>query len=381
MRETHRQHFNGTVGSTRGSFRRSTGIALRDQSGHWRHPERKLREERQIRSGEDQGLKAMKNRTQLNSVHSLGCGEASCAHNEVKLENYRTGHKGSRNVKTVSKRIAQAVRLNLRDHGCGVPTLSPASPAEMKRMLRGLSYTEAQIETGLKMQVSFIYFGVLHYDFFFLLPSFFVIKASRKRGLSADEKKSRLLQLFYESNEFFLMKELERRAPKEKGIVPQSVKEVTQLLVDEGLVECEKIGTLSCFWAFPSKATQTRKRKLEDLDAKIGEAKKKVESLKEEVNKARLGKEETKERAKLILRYSSLRDTLSELRQKRIKLDESGPEAIMRAESSASAARDAVNRWTDNIFAIKKWCKKKFAMEEKCLDNQFGIDPDMDYVD
>lgn len=53
------------------------------------------------------------------------------------------------------------------------------------------------------------------------------------------------------------MKELERRAPKEKGIVPQSVKEVTQLLVDEGLVECEKIGTLSCFWAFPSKATQT----------------------------------------------------------------------------------------------------------------------------
>lgn len=70
MRETHRQHFNGTVGSTRGSFRRSTGIALRDQSGHWRHPERKLREERQIRSGEDQGLKAIKNRTQLNSVHS-----------------------------------------------------------------------------------------------------------------------------------------------------------------------------------------------------------------------------------------------------------------------------------------------------------------------
>lgn len=50
------------------------------------------------------------------------------------------------------------------------------------------------------------------------------------------------------------MKELEKIAPKKKGVVPQSVKEITQLLVDEGLVECEKIGTFVCYWAFPSQA-------------------------------------------------------------------------------------------------------------------------------
>lgn len=50
------------------------------------------------------------------------------------------------------------------------------------------------------------------------------------------------------------MKDLEKIAPKQKGIVPQSVKEITQLLVDEGLVECEKIGTFVCYWAFPSQA-------------------------------------------------------------------------------------------------------------------------------
>lgn len=57
--------------------------------------------------------------------------------------------------------------------------------------------------------------------------------------------------------EVFQLKELEKIAPKEKGIVIQSVKEVLQMLVDDGLVETDKIGTLACFWAFPTKAATT----------------------------------------------------------------------------------------------------------------------------
>ena len=51
------------------------------------------------------------------------------------------------------------------------------------------------------------------------------------------------------------MKDLERMAPKEKGITAQSVKEVVQSLVDDSLVDTDKIGTSIYFWAFPSKAT------------------------------------------------------------------------------------------------------------------------------
>ncbi|VDK79664.1 unnamed protein product [Cylicostephanus goldi] len=80
--------------------------------------------------------------------------------------------------------------------------------------------------------------------------------ASRKKGLSLEEKRAKMLELFYETQEFYQMKELEKIAPKKKGIIAQSVKEVTQSLVDDGLVECEKIGTFVCYWAFPSKALQ-----------------------------------------------------------------------------------------------------------------------------
>lgn len=35
----------------------------------------------------------------------------------------------------------------------------------------------------------------------------------------------------------------------------QSVKDVLQSLVDDGLVDSERIGTSNYFWAFPSKAS------------------------------------------------------------------------------------------------------------------------------
>ena len=36
---------------------------------------------------------------------------------------------------------------------------------------------------------------------------------------------------------------------------------------------------------------------------------------------------------------------------------------------------------TDNVFSIKSWCKKKFNIEEKTLNKQFGIPEEFDYID
>lgn len=74
---------------------------------------------------------------------------------------------------------------------------------------------------------------------------------SKRKGVSFEEKRIRLLQLFYERKEFFTLKELEKITAKEKGIVAQAVKDVLQTLVDDGLVKSEKIGTSVYFWTFP----------------------------------------------------------------------------------------------------------------------------------
>lgn len=74
---------------------------------------------------------------------------------------------------------------------------------------------------------------------------------SKRKGVSLDEKRMRMLQIFYEKKEFFTLKELEKIALKEKNIVVQAVKDVLQGLVDDGLVRSEKIGTSIYFWRFP----------------------------------------------------------------------------------------------------------------------------------
>lgn len=44
---------------------------------------------------------------------------------------------------------------------------------------------------------------------------------SRRKGLSHEEKRSKMLELFYEKKDFFMLKELEKMGPKEKGVISQ----------------------------------------------------------------------------------------------------------------------------------------------------------------
>lgn len=48
-----------------------------------------------------------------------------------------------------------------------------------------------------------------------------------------------------------------------------SVKEVLQSLVDDNMVDTERVGTSNYYWAFPSKALHARKRRLEELEGQV----------------------------------------------------------------------------------------------------------------
>lgn len=60
---------------------------------------------------------------------------------------------------------------------------------------------------------------------------------------------------------------------------------------------------------------------------------------------------------------------------------ECDPEVLEKMAKETKIAREAVNRWTDNIFTIKSWCNKKFGVEQKSIDKNFGIPEDFDYID
>uniref|UniRef100_A0A8C7Q524 Meiotic nuclear division protein 1 homolog n=1 Tax=Oncorhynchus mykiss TaxID=8022 RepID=A0A8C7Q524_ONCMY len=201
-------------------------------------------------------------------------------------------------------------------------------------------------------------------------------------SLSLEEKRTRMMEIFFETKEVFQLKDIEKIAPKTKGITPMSVKEVLQSLVDDNMVDCERVGTSNYYWAFPSKALHARKRRLEELDKQvILTGKQRKMSLQQAVDKSKVGREETEERATLLKELQALREKRSHLKAKLEKYRECDPEVIEEMRKSNVTAKEAVSRWTDNVFAIKSWAKRKFGFDDGRIDKAFGIPEDFDYMD
>ncbi|XP_020849775.1 meiotic nuclear division protein 1 homolog isoform X2 [Phascolarctos cinereus] len=193
-----------------------------------------------------------------------------------------------------------------------------------------------------------------------------VVLESKKKGLSAEEKRTRMMEIFFETKDVFQLKDMEKIAPREKGITAMSVKEVLQSLVDDGMVDSERIGTSNYFWAFPSKALHARKRKLETLSTQFSEGNQKKENLQQSIKKAKIGRQDTEERASLSKELASLQQKKEELKAELEKYKECDPEVIEEIH---------------NIFAIRSWAKRKFGFEESKIDKNFGIPEDFDYTD
>ncbi|NWX96624.1 MND1 protein, partial [Nothoprocta ornata] len=187
--------------------------------------------------------------------------------------------------------------------------------------------------------------------------------------------------LCFAQKDVFQLKDIEKIAPKEKGITSMSVKEILQSLVDDGMVDTDRIGTSNYFWAFPSKALHARKRKLEELQAQFAEGTQKKEALQKNIEKCKIGREDTPERAALIEELAALRQKKEQLKAEIDKYRECDPDVVEEMRQTNKVAKEAANRWTDNIFAIKSWAKRKFGFEESRIDKSFGIPEDFDYID
>ena len=129
---------------------------------------------------------------------------------------------------------------------------------------------------------------------------------SKKRGLSLEEKRERVLEIFHSKKDVFLLKELEKIAYKEKGVVTQSVKDVVQSLVDDDLISSDKIGSSIYYWGFPSSALVLKKNKLADLTNNLQKCNSKLDSVRNSLNDAACGKKDTPERNQAINRYAKM---------------------------------------------------------------------------
>ena len=70
-----------------------------------------------------------------------------------------------------------------------------------------------------------------------------------------------MMEIFYESKD---VKDLEKIVPKLKGITSMSVKDVVTSLVDDGLVDTEKIGTKCLLLGFSQQGHSSQEEEAGD---------------------------------------------------------------------------------------------------------------------
>ncbi|KAI9324408.1 GAJ protein [Zopfochytrium polystomum] len=203
---------------------------------------------------------------------------------------------------------------------------------------------------------------------------------ARKKGLSVDEKKKKMLEIFHESMDFFTLKDIEKIAPKQKGIVQNTVKDILDQLVSDDLVTMEKIGTSNYFWSFPGAAIATKKRKLESLEAEEQKLKQRKIELEGKIQKAEEGREKSDERDELLKLVEEQEAKAAELREELRKYKDCDPATLDAKEKAAEQAKEAANRWTDNIFIVQSYCSNKFNIPSEEFCRMFEIPEDLDSI-
>lgn len=204
--------------------------------------------------------------------------------------------------------------------------------------------------------------------------------ASKKKGLSMEEKCKKVLEIFTETQDVFQLKDIEKLAPK-KGVISQSVKDCVNQLVADNLIETDKIGSSTYFWMFRNKQVNDKTKRINQLKRSMTELKKKRSELRLVIKDKSVGEEEQGERDKYSTRIGKAQSKREKLMQELDKYKDCDPDEVAKLKEVADEATEAVERWTSNIFSIRSWVVKQTGMTESEVNKQFSIPADFDYLD
>ncbi|KAK9238272.1 meiotic nuclear division protein 1 [Lipomyces kononenkoae] len=200
-----------------------------------------------------------------------------------------------------------------------------------------------------------------------------------RKGMPAAEKASRLLAFFHDSLSFFAIKDIERQGAKATGINSMQIKDVLQGLIDDSLVRCEKIGSGNYYWSFPSDASRSRILNLESIRRKVEAGNENVALLDEKLQLERAARENTEEREALLKDVDIKQSKLSALHAAISKYSDCDPELLENQRDALATAKEAVNRWTDNIFSVIGFFRDQ-GTDVQMVYKEFGIPEDLDSV-
>ncbi|KAJ8597500.1 meiotic nuclear division protein 1 [Rhizopogon salebrosus TDB-379] len=200
------------------------------------------------------------------------------------------------------------------------------------------------------------------------------------RGLSLEEKRTKLLEIFHESKDFYQLKELEKLGPKLKGIVSQSVKEVLQSLVDDGLVQGDKIGASNFFWSFPSQRGTIIQNRLDNAEEARTSHEAQLAELNATVEHEKALRPLNESRAAALEQLSSTKKQLAVLQEEIDAYGACDPVKVEEKKRAATLAHEAAVRWTDNYSILLSHFTRQTGMDVQDIRRYLEIGEDYEDI-
>ena len=189
-----------------------------------------------------------------------------------------------------------------------------------------------------------------------------------------------MLDWFFEKQDFFQLKDVEKMCPAEKGIVLQSIKDVLTSLVDDGLVDSERIGVSTYYWSLPSKALKKRQEMIQNSEKELNQETEKNKELSSKLEMFQQTEDNEEKRQELISQYNEMMARKEELLKELSLYKDNDPQVYNQMRESVEISKKACNRWIENIYSLRSWLKNKFRIDESTIDKQFEIPSDLDYI-
>jgi vacuolar-type H+-ATPase subunit I/STV1 len=180
----------------------------------------------------------------------------------------------------------------------------------------------------------------------------------KKKGLSLEDKRRKMSEIFKDDPSFYHLKDIEKLGTK-KGITYQSIKDVLDSLVNDYLVETDKIGSSSFFWALPSKIYHIKKTQMEKNIQALSTDDATIESLTEKIQESKAVRKETDERAANLEELDQMIVNKEELIAKIDSYQKNDPERYQNILSDTKLFVTLTEMMKDNIMGIQQWMKTK----------------------
>lgn len=206
----------------------------------------------------------------------------------------------------------------------------------------------------------------------------------KPKGVSWDEKRKRILNIFYETvtstqKTVYNLKEIENLGAK-AGVIINTVKDVLQSLLDDNLVDTDKIGIGNFYWAFLSKAQQNRENRIAQLAAETETLRNERKLTQSKLEDLRTERQPSEQRQSMKEEFQALAEEAQQIDREIEELRKNQPEYVQECLDRAKRSTDEGNRYTDEVFTMLAFLKKNMHAREDDLRRQFSIPEEFDYL-